>query len=70
MKALPDSTEHKLPYRKLRKKRHLPACRSCSPLIPFDDAGAHFTAYLKEKEAFREVLDLYGDDSRRGEEAK
>ena len=57
-------------YRKLRKRRHLPACRSCSPLIPFDDPGAHFTAYLKEKEDFREVLDLYGDDSRRREEAK
>ena len=57
-------------YRKLRRRRHLPACRSCSPFIPFDDPGAHFTAYLKEKEDFREVLDLYGDDSRRGEEAK
>lgn len=57
-------------YRKLRERRYLPACRSCSPFIPFDDPGAHFTAYLKEKEEFREVLDLYGDDSRRGEEAK
>lgn len=48
-------------YRKLRKKRYLPACRSCSPFISFDDPGAHFTAYLKEKEDFREIRDLYRD---------
>lgn len=57
-------------YRKLRERRHLPACRSCSPFVPFDDPGAHFTAYLKEKEEFREVLDRYGDGSRRAGEVK
>lgn len=51
-------------YRKLRKRRHLPACRNCSPFIPFDDPGAHFTAYLKEQEGFREMLDRYGDGAR------
>jgi len=52
-------------YRKLRKRRYLPACRSCSPFIPFHDPAAHFTAYLKEQEGFREILDRYGEDSRR-----
>jgi MoaA/NifB/PqqE/SkfB family radical SAM enzyme len=56
-------------YRQLRKKRYLPACRNCSPYIPFDDPGAHFTAYLKEKEEFREIHDMYGKTTRSTEEA-
>ena len=39
-------------YRRLRKKRYLPACQNCMPFIPFDDYGAHFTAYLKEEDRF------------------
>jgi MoaA/NifB/PqqE/SkfB family radical SAM enzyme len=54
-------------YRRLRKRRFLPACRSCSPFIPFDDPGAHFTAYLKEKTEFREIYDRYGKKSREAE---
>ena len=57
-------------YRKLRKRRYLPACRNCSPFIPFDDPGAHFTAYLKEKEEFCEIHDMYGEITRSAKEAK
>ncbi len=37
-------------YRKLRRHRHLDACRRCTPFIPFDDPRAHLTEYLKERE--------------------
>lgn len=43
-------------YNKLRKKRYLPACKKCTPFIPFDDPKAHFTAYFKEKEDFKEFV--------------
>lgn len=42
-------------YRRLRRKRHLPACRACTPHLPLDDPGAHFTAYFKERERVREI---------------
>jgi len=35
-------------YQKLRRSRHLPVCRSCSPYIPFDDPRTHLTASYKE----------------------
>ncbi|MBE0604952.1 MAG: SPASM domain-containing protein [Deltaproteobacteria bacterium] len=41
-------------YRRLRRKRHLPACRVCTPHLPLDDPGAHCTAYFKEREGFPE----------------
>jgi len=42
-------------YRRLRRKRYLPACRVCTPHLPLDDPGAHHTAYFKERERFREI---------------
>lgn len=42
-------------YRRLRRKRYLPACRVCTPHLPLDDPGAHCTAYFKEREGFREI---------------
>jgi MoaA/NifB/PqqE/SkfB family radical SAM enzyme len=42
-------------YRRLRRKRYLPACRLCAPHLPLDDPGAHFTAYFKEREGVPEV---------------
>lgn len=38
-------------YARLRRVRHLPACKTCSPLISFDDPRAHLTAYYKEKDS-------------------
>lgn len=42
-------------YQKLRKKRYLPPCRTCTPYIPFDDYNAHFTSYLKDSEEFKKI---------------
>ncbi len=47
-------------YRRLRRERHLPACRTCAPFIPFDDPRAHFTAYFKEKAEFATICAIYG----------
>ncbi len=46
-------------YRRLRRERHLPACRTCAPFIPFDDPRAHFTAYFKEKAEFGTICAMY-----------
>jgi len=42
-------------YRKLREARHLSACRSCVPFIPFDDFCAHFSGDFKKSDEFKEV---------------
>lgn len=47
-------------YRRLRRRRHLPACRTCNPYIPFDDPRAHFTAPFKEKAEFAAICAIYG----------
>lgn len=47
-------------YRRLRRQRHLAACRTCNPFIPFDDARAHFTAPFKEKAEFAAICAIYG----------
>ena len=46
-------------YRKLRKQRYLPACQKCTPYIPLDDYQAHFTAYFKETDEFKECERKY-----------
>ena len=42
-------------YRRLRERRYLEACQKCAPFIPLDDCEAHFTAYFKETESYREI---------------
>jgi MoaA/NifB/PqqE/SkfB family radical SAM enzyme len=51
-------------YRKLREKRHLPACRVCTPFIPLDDYRAHFTAHLKETSEFVQIDRVFEKSSR------
>ena len=46
-------------YRKLRKKRHLRACQTCTPIITFDDPRAHFAAHFKEKKDFLAIEQKY-----------
>lgn len=41
-------------YRKLRKSRYLLACQKCMPFLSLDEYQAHFTAYFKETDKFRE----------------
>jgi radical SAM protein with 4Fe4S-binding SPASM domain len=42
-------------YRKLRKKRHLQGCQSCSAFLPLDECGAHFASKFKETPAFKQI---------------
>ena len=42
-------------YRKLREERHLDACRTCTPFIPFDSFNAHFTGDYKATEEFSDL---------------
>jgi MoaA/NifB/PqqE/SkfB family radical SAM enzyme len=46
-------------YRKLRERRHLPACRTCNVFMPFDSFYTHFTGDFRTSEAFREVERMY-----------
>jgi len=50
-------------YRRLRRKRYLPACRVCTPHLPLDDPGAHFTAYFKERKEFGSISALNRTDT-------
>jgi len=43
-------------YRKLRKKKYLPACRSCAPYIPLDDHNAHINSLLKDGDAIQDLV--------------
>jgi radical SAM protein with 4Fe4S-binding SPASM domain len=43
-------------YRRLRKRRHLPACRVCPPLLPLDCDQAHYTADFKLSDDFAEIV--------------
>lgn len=56
-------------YRRLRRERHLPACRTCSPFLPFDDPRTHFTAHFKEREEFAGICAIYNQEAPPGGEA-
>ncbi|MGA8832704.1 MAG: SPASM domain-containing protein, partial [Desulfomonilaceae bacterium] len=50
-------------YRKLREKRHLPACRGCTPFVPFDSFCAHFTGDFRVSEEFKEFEEQFAASS-------
>lgn len=55
-------------YRKLRRRRYLPACQKCMPFIPLADYRAHFTADFKETKEFEALAQ--GFMTHRGEGEK
>lgn len=42
-------------YSRLRRVRHLPACKKCSAFIPLDDYHAHFSAACLRTEEFKAI---------------
>ena len=43
-------------YRALRRSRHLPACKHCTPYVVLDDPNAHFVESLKQSDEIRAIL--------------
>ena len=48
-------------YQKLRKKRDLPACKTCNLVLTFDDFDCHFDAGMKIEQSFLEKQTFLSD---------